>query len=69
MPCTPLVTKAVVASTDATDAVALLHVPLVDVLVNVIVDPPAHIWALPAIGAGAAFTVTVATAAVPQPLS
>ena len=68
VPCTPLVTKPVVASTDATDGVALFHVPFVDVLVNVIVDPPAHIRAFPPITAGDAFTVTVVTA-VPQPLS
>ena len=67
VPCTPLVTTPVEMPTDATDAVLLLHVPLVELLVKVIVEPPAHNCALPPVVAGVAFTVTVTTA-VPQPL-
>ena len=67
VPCTPLVTTPVVTSTAATVVTLLLHVPFVEELVKVIVEPPAHICALPPVVAGVAFTVTVTTA-VPQPL-
>jgi hypothetical protein len=54
--------------TVATPAVPPLHVPFVDVLASVIVDPFAHICALPVIAAGTAFTVAVMLVADPQPL-
>ena len=68
VPCTPLVTTPVVTFTAATVVTLLLQVPFVEELVKVIVEPPAHICALPPVVAGVALTVTVTTA-VPQPLS
>ena len=55
------------ASTVATLVVLLVHVPPVDASANV-VTAPTHAVGVPVIATGAAFTVTVAVAGVPQPL-
>ena len=69
VPCDTLVINPV-ASTVAIDVLLLLHVPFVEVLSKLtVLDPLSHIGVLPLIAAGVTFTVTVASAAVPQPLS
>ena len=54
----------------AIELLLLLHVPLVDASLNVVVvvPPPKQIVCVPAIAAGDAFTVAVIVAALPQPL-
>ena len=52
----------------AIPAVPPLHVPFVELLVNVMFDPLAHIWVFPPVVAGVAFTVAVIVAALLQPL-
>ena len=69
VPCVAVgVTTPVVLTTVATVDVPLLQVPLVEVLVSVIVEPEVHIFELPPIAAGVAFTVAVTLAALPQPV-
>ena len=67
VPALTPVTTPVAGSIAATDAASLVQVPPVVVLVNVVVAV-AHTDVVPPIADGAAFTVTVAVASVPQPV-
>ena len=56
---TPPVTKPVNEFTEATDELALLHVPPVIGSLNVVVPPDEHIPVIPDIAPGPGMTVTV----------
>ena len=66
VPVEPPVTKPVVTPTDAMVGVLLLHMPPVVGSVNV-VELPAQARNVPAIGAGAGFTVTWLVVKQPPP--
>ena len=68
VPCDALVSTWPAIFIVATELLLLLHVPLVEVLVKLIVDPPAQSCVLPPIAAGVAFTVAVMVVGLPQPL-
>ena len=71
VPCATLVTRPLVGSTVATAVLLLVHVPLVDASLNVVVvvPPPWHMVVTPVIVPGIAFTVAVMVVGLPHPLA
>ena len=64
----PLLTTPVIGLTVATDELLLVHVPVGKPLLLNVVDELRHMVVTPEIIEGAAFTVAVVVAAIPQPV-